>query len=143
MRALLVALSVLLLAGTASAQAVPSFDMTRLYPTEAEFNRAIAPFQQAIQANARNARAQYWLGFAYVYAYRQWMVGAAPYAADYLGRAIPPLEEAVKLEPARPEAYMILHDVYHLMGDTARADEVMALMLRGTRPGWLPAVPAP
>ena len=41
----------------AAAQAVPVFDATRLYRTEAEFTRAIQPYQQAIQADARNARA--------------------------------------------------------------------------------------
>ncbi len=53
-------LIVLLVAG--SAQALPVFDATRLFRTEAEFERAIQPYQQAIAADPRNARAHYWLG---------------------------------------------------------------------------------
>jgi tetratricopeptide (TPR) repeat protein len=131
------------MAAHAQAPALPPFSTGRLYLTEADFNRAVQPYQRAIQADARNARAQYWLGFAYLYAYRQYTVGAAPYAAGYLDKAIAPLEEAIKLSPTMVDAYTALHDVYQLKGDLAKADEVVALMLQRTRPGWLPAVPAP
>jgi tetratricopeptide (TPR) repeat protein len=130
---------VLALAVVAAAQALPEFNTTRLYPTEAEFARAIQPYQQAITANARNARAQYWLGFAYLYAFRQSQLGLAPYAAGYLPKAIPPLQEAIKLDPTSPGAYLALHDVYRWMEDVAKADEITDLMLQRTRPGWLPA----
>jgi tetratricopeptide (TPR) repeat protein len=145
-RILLAGLAAVLVLG-AAAQAQPQrlqpFSTARLYLTEADFNRAIQPYQQAIQADARNATAQYWLGFAYLYAYRQYTVGAAPYAGGYLDKAIPPLEEAIKLSPTTVDAYAALHDVYQLKGDLAKADEITALMLQRTRPGWLPAVPAP
>jgi tetratricopeptide (TPR) repeat protein len=116
------ALALLLIAATAAhAQApgstqapppLPVFDTGHFYLTEAEFNRAIQPYQRAIQADARNARAHYWLGYAYVYAYRQYTVGAAPYAAAYLDKAIPALEEAIKISPTLLEAYVQLHDAY-------------------------------
>lgn len=134
---------VTLLAATTAAQAVPPFSVTRLYLTEADFSRAIQPYQQAITANARNAAAQYWLGYAHVYAYRQWLVGAAPYASGYLARAVPPLQEAIKLEPGMTAAYLALHDAYHLSGDHAKANEIYAEMRAKTRPGWLAKVPAP
>lgn len=136
-------LIVLLVAGPVGAQAVAPFNTMRLYPTEEAFGRAIQPYQHAISVDARNARAQYWLGFAYLYAYRQWLAGAAPYAAGYLPRAVQPLEEAIKLAPARPDAYLALQDVYHLMGDLDKANAVVREMLEKTRPGWLPAIPAP
>ncbi|MDR7520959.1 MAG: tetratricopeptide repeat protein [Armatimonadota bacterium] len=134
---------VLLLTATAGAQGLPAFDTGRLYLREADFNAAIRPYQQAIASDARNARAHYWLGFAYLFAYRQYLVQAAPYAATYLGRAVSPLEEAIKLAPGHPDAYLALHDVYHLMGEMAKADEVIRRMLRSTRPAWLAPVPAP
>jgi len=144
MRTLAVAIGMtLLLTAVSAAQVVPPFSMTRLYTTEAEFARAIQPYQRAIAANPRNARAQYWLGFAYLYAYRQWIVSAAPYASAYLERAVPPLQEAIKLDPLMVEGYLALQDAYQLMGDLDKANETVALMLRRTRPGWLPGVPAP
>src|SRR3972149_5553487 len=55
----------------AGAQALPVFDQGRTYPREADFQRAIQPYQAALAADARNARAHYWLGVAYLYAYPQ------------------------------------------------------------------------
>ncbi|MDR7544826.1 MAG: tetratricopeptide repeat protein [Armatimonadota bacterium] len=129
---------VLLAAGAAFGQApaLPAFDTSRLYVQEAEFTRAIQPYQQAISADARNARAQYWLGYAYLYAHRQWRAGLAPYAAEYLGRAEKPLQEAIKLDPGMVSAYAALMEVYLLMGDLPRADEVSAQMLQRIRPAW-------
>jgi Tfp pilus assembly protein PilF len=125
----------------ALAQVLPPFDTSRIYKTEAEFSRAIEPYRQAIAADARRARAHYWLGFAHLFAYRQWRMGAAPYAGEYLPRAAGPLEEAIKIDPAMVEAYLALHDVYMLMGEDAKASEVMTQMLQRTRPGWLPVMP--
>ena len=144
MRTLAVAIGMtLLLTAVSAAQVVPPFNVTRLYTTEAEFVRAIQFYQRAIAANPRNARAQYWLGYAYLYAYRQWIVGAAPYASGYLERAVPPLQEAIKIDPLMVEAYLALQDAYQLLGDLDKANETVALMLKRTRPGWLPSVPAP
>jgi len=138
--AILIAGTVLVLVSVALAQAVPPFNVSRLYLTEAEFTRAIQPYQQAIQANARNSQAQYWLGYAYVYAYRQSLAGAAPYAGSYLERAIPPLNEAIKIDPTMVAAYLALQDVYFLLGDREKAEEVWQQMFQRTRPGWLPKV---
>lgn len=134
---------VVTLATPAWAQVVPPFDTSRLYKTEAEFARAIEPYRQAIAADPRRARAHYWLGFAHLFAFRQWRMGAAPYAAEYLPRASGPLEEAIKVDPAMVEAYLALHDVYTLMGEEAKASEIIAQMLQRTRPGWLAPFPGP
>ena len=135
------AVLVALLATAALAQAVVApFNMTRLYRTEADFTRAIQPYQQAVQANARNARAQYWLGYAYVFTYRQHLAGAAPYASAYLTRSIQPLQEAIKLEPTMIQAYLALHDAYALMGEYGKADALVEEMRQRTRPGWLPPI---
>jgi tetratricopeptide (TPR) repeat protein len=134
---------VVLCTAVAAAQALPPFSTTRLYLKEADFTNAIQPYRQALTANARNAQAQYWLGYAHVYAYRQWLAGAAPYASGYLARAIPPLQEAIKLEPGMINAYLALHDAYHLSGDYAKADDVYAEMRAKTRPTWFPPVPSP
>jgi tetratricopeptide (TPR) repeat protein len=126
-------------AGPALAQAIPPFSTERLYLTEQVFTQAIRPYQQAVQANPNNAPAQYWLGFAYLYAYRQYVGGLAPYAAEYLGRAERPLQEAIRINPGLVDAYLALQDVYHLRGDDDRANEMMAKVLELTRPKHLPS----
>lgn len=131
---------VLLLAAVASAQAVPAFNITRLYRTEAEFTRAIQPYQQAIAANARNARAHHWLGIAYLTAYRQSQIGAAPYAGGYVPRAIASLREAISADPNLTGAYLALHDAYKITGEDAKANAVLDQMLQRSRPEWLPPV---
>jgi tetratricopeptide (TPR) repeat protein len=123
-------------AADAQAPALPPFDTSRVYVGEADFARAIQPYQQAIAADARNARAQYWLGYAYLHAHRQWRVGLAPYAAEYLGRAEKALQEAIRLDPGLVSAHLALVEVYLLMGDVVRANEASALLLQRTRPGW-------
>jgi tetratricopeptide (TPR) repeat protein len=144
MRTLLIApILILVLTVPAWAQVVPAFSTSRVYLTEADFNRAIQPYQQAISADARNARAQYWLGHAYLFGYRQWLGGAAPYAEGYLAKAVGPLQEAIKLEPTRPDAYIDLSHVYQYMGDYQKADEAIDLMRQRTRPGWLPRIGIP
>ena len=138
---LLPGLLVLVLAGTAAAQALPPFNTARLYLTEAEFTRAIQPYQQAIAANRQHARAHYWLGYAYVYAFRQWQLGAASYAAGYGARAVASLQEAIRLDETFTPAYLALHDAYRLMGQFDKADEVLAQMLTKARPAWAPRMP--
>jgi tetratricopeptide (TPR) repeat protein len=133
--AVLVALAA---AGPASAQALRPFDTQRLYLTEQAFAAAIRPYQQAIQANANNATAQYWLGYAYLVAYRQYLTGLAPYAAGYLAQAERPLSEAIRINPRLVEAYVALQHVYHLRGDDARAEEVVLKMMAQVRPKHLP-----
>lgn len=122
----------------ASAQALRPFDTQRLYLTEQAFAAAIRPYQQAIQANANNATAQYWLGYAHLVAYRQYLTGLAPYAAGYLAQAERPLNEAIRINPRLVEAYVALQHVYHLMGDDARAEDVVLKMMEQVRPKHLP-----
>lgn len=125
----------------AVAQTVPTFDPARLYLTEAEFNRAIQPYQQAIQADARNARAHYWLGVAYFEGYRQSRSGIAPYAEKYLPRAITSLTEAIKLDPGLLNAYVVLIDAHASNGEPDKAEAVKNQLRQRTRPGWLPPGP--
>ncbi len=134
-------LIVLLIAG--GAHALPTFDTTRLFKTEAEFTRAIQPYQQAVSANPRNAAAHGWIGFAYLHAYRQHRQGWAPFAAGYLDRAIPPLQEAIKLDATLVQAYVSLHEAYWLKGDYEKAEKVLLEMFQKSRPGWLPPVKFP
>ncbi|MGH2374031.1 MAG: tetratricopeptide repeat protein [bacterium] len=130
------ALLVGLVAVMAAAQALPVFDATRLYATEAEFTRAIQPYQQAIQADARNARAHYWLGVAYFEAYRQSKAGLAPYATGYVPRAIASLTEAIKLDPNLLGAYGILIDAHMAAGDYDKAEAFKNQLRERTRRAW-------
>ena len=121
----------------AGAQALPVFDPARLYRTEAEFTRAIQPYQQAIQADASNARAHFWLGVAYFEGYRQSRSGIAPYAAGYLPRATASLTEALKLDPANLGVYGILIDAHSSAGEHDKAEAVKQQLRQRTRPEWL------
>ena len=135
---------VLLSAAVAAAQAVlPAFSTARLYTTDAEFNRAIQPYQQAVTANAKNARAQYWLGFAYLHAYVLSLGGGARYATGFLPKAIDALSKAIEADPNMLEAYLSLHDAYALAGDVEKANKITLQMLDNTRPKWLAPIPAP
>jgi tetratricopeptide (TPR) repeat protein len=139
--ALLVVLTVTV---AASAQvALPPYQTGRVHLTEATFARAIQPYQQAIQANAQNARAHFWLGFAYSHAHHHYLLGAAPYAAEYGKRAVTSLQEAVKLAPNMTEAYAVLVETYHRLGEHEKANEMARLALDKSRPGWLPATQFP
>ncbi len=141
--ALTLAAVLLLTPALAQAQVLPAFDTSRLYADEAAFTRAIQPYQQAIAANPRNARAHYWLGFAHLYAYRLWQAGVVKFGGGYLAKAVPPLQEAIKLEAGLLAAYMALHDAYVLMGETDKAEEVAQRLLKQTRPGWFAEAPKP
>lgn len=135
---------VLLAAAVAAAQAaLPIFNTSRLYTTDAEFNRAVQPYQQAITANAKNGRAQYWLGFAYLHVYVLSLGGGAPYASGFLPKAIDALSKAVDADPKMIDAYLSLHDAYALAGEVDKANKVTAQMFENTRPKWLAPIPAP
>lgn len=126
----------------AAAQALPTFDATRLYGTEAEFTRAIEPYQRAIQADARNARAHYWLGVAYFEVYVQSKAGVAAYATGYLPRAITSLNEAIKLDPTLWGAYGVLIDAYVAAEDFDKADALRKQLQDRTRRPWYTPGPA-
>ncbi len=118
----------------AAAQALPVFDPGRVYAREADFQRAIQPYQAAIAADARNARAHYWLGFAYLYAYRQSRAGLAPFAAGYLPRALAALRQAVQLDGKFIPALAALHDALFLAGLDEEAQTVVKQLLDLGRP---------
>ena len=145
MRVIAIVISIVLLsAALAAAQALlPAFSTARLYTTDAEFNRAIQPYQQAITVNARNARAQYWLGFAYLRAYVLWKQGGAPYASGFLPKAIESLNKAIEADPKMMDPYLSLHDAYVLAGDEQKANNVTMQMFENTRPKWLAPIPVP
>jgi tetratricopeptide (TPR) repeat protein len=130
-------------AASAQVPAVPAYQTGRLHLTEESFNRAIQPYQQAIQANAQNARAHFWLGFAYSHAHHHYLMGAAPYAAGYGRRAVTSLLEAIKIAPNMTEAYAVLIDTYHRLGEHEKANDAARQALEKGRPGWLPATQFP
>ncbi len=139
--AALILAAVLLLPAAAAAQQpqpLPAFDQGRVYVREADFQRAIAPYQAAIAANPRNARAHYWLGIAYLYVYRQARAGLAPYAAGYVPRATASLRQAVQLDPNFIPAYLALHDAYVLADNLEEAAKVVAEIAKRTTPTGLP-----
>lgn len=118
----------------AGAQALPVFNQGRTYAREADFQRAIQPYQAAIAADGRNARAHYWLGFAYLFAYRQYRGGLAPYAAGYLPRALPSLRQAVQLDGKFVPAISALHDALILAGQGDEATVLLKRLLELSRP---------
>jgi len=140
--ALLIALLLVLPAAAAaqqpSAQSLPVFDQGRIYVREADFQRAIASYQAAIAANARNARAHYWLGAAYLYVYREFRVGLAPYASGFLPRATASLRQAVQLDANFIPAYLALHDAFTLANNLEEAAKVVAELAKRTTPTGLP-----
>ena len=121
-----------------SPQRVPAFDQARVYTREADFQRAIAPYLAAIAANPRHARAHYWLGVAYLYAFRQYRTGLAPYAAGFVPRAVASLRQAVQLDANFIPGYVVLHDAFVLAGDLEEAAKVVAEISKRTTPAGLP-----
>jgi len=136
--AVLLALPVAAAAQQPPAQPLPVFNQGRVYTREADFQRAIAPYQAAITANPNNARAHYWLGVAYLYAYRQFRAGVAPYASGYLPRATASLRRAVQLDATHIPAYIALHDAYVLADNLEEAAKVVAEIAKRTTPAGLP-----
>lgn len=105
--------------------AVPSFDATIIYPTEAGFSRAIAPYQRALAANPRDAEASYWLGYAYLETSLLTLQGLIPYGSGYVTQAIQALERTVQLDPTHLGAWLLLAEAYDTVGDTAAADRAV------------------
>ncbi len=122
-----------LLAGTAAAAALPSYDSTKVYPAEAGFLRAIQVYQSALAANPRDADAAYGLGEAYWEASVLYRNGAITYGADYLDKSIAALERAVRIDDKYLAAWLVLISAYHTRGDEgksqAAAEKAIALAL--------------
>lgn len=121
MRRLLIAGALLLaLVGHALA-ALPAFDTTKVYTSEAAFAAAIRPYQEAIARNPNDGEAHYWLGSAYLHLARMRRLGLIAYAPDAAQRAVASLETAVRLRPV-PEAMLALLEAYAAVGDRAKYD---------------------
>ena len=111
-----------LVAAPARAQ-VPRFDTSRVY-SESAFTEAIRPYTEALARNPNDAQAHYWLGVAYLHAFRLYRWGVAPYAAGYGARAVQSLERAADLDP-RPVVLLTLLEAYAAVGDRARYDALI------------------
>ncbi|MFN3483981.1 MAG: tetratricopeptide repeat protein [Planctomycetota bacterium] len=111
-----------LLAAPARAQ-VPRFDTSRVY-SESAFAEAVRPYTEALARNPNDAQAHYWLGVAYLHAFRLHRWGLAPYAAGYGSRAVQSLERAADLDP-RPVVLLALLEAYAAVGDRARFDSLI------------------
>ncbi|HEY3248953.1 MAG TPA: tetratricopeptide repeat protein [bacterium] len=122
-------LTTLVLAASAAA-AVPTLDTSQMY-TQEEFAVAIRPYTEAIARNPNDADAHYWLGIAYLHAFRLYRFGIAPYARDFAPRAIAALERALQLRPGMLGALLGLLDLYSMTGDqvkwAATFDRLIAL----------------
>src|SRR5207247_3339868 len=115
MRRVLSIVAILIALATAAVSAAsPQFDSTRLY-SEAEFTAAIKPYADSIARNANDAEAHYWLGAAYLHAFKLYRFGLAPYAGGFGGRAVASLERSVQLK-ADPVVMMALLDAYVVVG---------------------------
>jgi tetratricopeptide (TPR) repeat protein len=129
-RRILAAFAGVLLLSAGAAAALPSFDISQVY-TQAEFEAAIRPYTAAIAQNSNDADAHYWLGVAYLHAFRLSRFGIAPYARDYAPRAIAELERALQLRPGMMGALLALLDLYALTADQAKwaetFDRIVAL----------------
>ena len=117
-----IAVAVLTLVGlvaVGASAALPGYDSTRLYPTEADFLQSIAVYQQALIANPQDGEAFYWLGYAYWEASIRYRDGRIqPYGAGYIDRAIDMLERAVRIDDTNMAAWQVLAQAYPTRGAT-------------------------
>jgi tetratricopeptide (TPR) repeat protein len=118
MRRLAVALVVVGLAAVPVAAQVPRFDTARVY-SESAFTEAIRPYTEALARNPNDVQAHYWLGVAYLHAFRMYRWGLAPWAAGFGVRAVQSLERAAEANP-QPAVLLALLEAYGLVGDRAR-----------------------
>ena len=129
--ALIVVIFVGVVAAT-TAQAVPPYTPA-IYPTEAGFLRAIAPYQQALAVNPKDADASYNLGVAYWETYELNFTGVIPYGADYLDKTITTMEQTVANDDKRIGAWAILLEAYYTRqapGDEEKKDAATGKFLQ-------------
>lgn len=131
MRYVVLVVVVVVLATTASAwAAVAPFDTSQFY-TQAEFERAIRLYTDAIARNPNDADAHYWLGVAYLYGFQFFRRGLAPYAGGFAPRAEASLQRALQLRPGTLGTVLALLELYSLVGDqvkwAAMFDRLLAL----------------
>ncbi len=115
-RLALIAVTLAALAGAPALAAVPTYDLAKIYPTEAAFASSIKVYQDALAANPRDADAAYWLGNAYWTASILYRNGAIAYGADYLDRAIAAAERAVSADDKNMAAWQLLAIAYFTRG---------------------------
>ena len=127
-----------LLAATAAAAAAPAYNAVTRYATEAEFMRAIQPYQDGLRANPRNADAAYSLGYAYWEASIQYRLGWVPYGADYLDRSIAALERAVSIDDKYLAAWLLLVSAYHTRATGSQQNSAQMPKMQGAEPGEIP-----
>ncbi len=116
MRVVLIAVTLITLVGAPARADVPSYDLTKIYPTEAAFTGSIKVYQDALAANPRDADAAYWLGNAYWTASILYRNGRIAYGAGYLDIAIDMLERAVRLDDKHLAAWQLLAEAYFTRG---------------------------
>ncbi len=116
MRAVLIAATLVALVGAPALAALPSYDMMRIYPTEAAFMGSIKVYQDALAANPKDADAAYWLGQAYWTASILYRNRRIAYGADYLDNAIEMLERAVSIDDGYLAAWQLLAVAYFTRG---------------------------
>lgn len=131
-RVLLVVGILIALAPAVASAAVPAFNTTQLY-SAAEFAAAIKPYADSIARNANDAEAHYWLGVAYLYAFKLYRFGAAPYAGEFGGKAIASLERSSELK-AQPAAMMALAEAYIATGDFGKLPGLLDRLLGAAAP---------
>jgi tetratricopeptide (TPR) repeat protein len=116
MRVVLIAATLVALIGAPALAAVPPYDISKIYPTEAAFAGSIKVYQDALAANPQDADAAYWLGNAYWTASFLYRNGAVTYGADYLDKAITALERAVRIDDKHMGAWQVLAEAYFTRG---------------------------
>lgn len=123
MRLALIAVALAALAGAPALAAVPTYDVTKIRPTEAAFASSIKVYQDALAANPKDADAAYWLGNAYWSASILYRDGAIAYGADYLDKAIDALERAVSADDKYLAAWQLLAVAYFTRGHAPGATD--------------------
>jgi tetratricopeptide (TPR) repeat protein len=114
---------------TGALAAVRPYDFTKIYPTEDAFMRSIKGYQDALEANPKDAEAAFWLGEAYWWASVQYSHGLVPYGEDYLDRSIEATEQAVEIDDKYIAAWQRLVVSYYTKGERERSREVALKMI--------------
>jgi tetratricopeptide (TPR) repeat protein len=115
-RALLIAIVLSTLLAVGAVAAVPPFDLSKIYPTEAAFMASIKVYQDALAANPRDADAAFWLGDAYWETSELYRYGTIKYGADYLDKSIAALERTVSIDDKYFAAWSVLVSAYQTRG---------------------------
>ncbi len=120
------------LIGGQAAAAVPTFNSVRYY-SEPAFTEAIKPYTDAIARNPNDSEAHRWLGVAYMYAFRQYRLGLAPYAGGFGVRAVQSLERSVELKP-QVAAMLALAEAYIVAGRPDKSNALLDRLMRMAPP---------